>query len=169
MRIFLDKLDRGFAALLEAVALLTSAAVTLLLLLLVVSRYLFNLSIGGLHELSLVAAMWLYMMGALIASRRREHIAIDYLAEKLTAPRARALHRLFIAAVTCFVAGCFVWWTWRMFAWGLQRPQTTPDLGIPLWLPQAAVAIASVGTVAYALCDLIAALRQLRQPQRGEA
>ena len=150
------------AAALEAVAIISFALVVALMLFLVLARYVLGLSIVGLHELMLLFAIQLYMAGALIASRRREHLTVDWLPQRL-AGRAGAINQLFIAGVTLAVTGFFVVWAYRMLAWGMVRPQTTPALQIPLWVPQAAIMIAALGTFAYAARDVLHALRLLRK------
>jgi TRAP-type C4-dicarboxylate transport system permease small subunit len=149
------------ATALDAVAIACSVLVTGLMVFLVIARYLLGLSVVGLHELILLFAVMLYMSGALIASRRGEHLTVDWLAQRLetgdAGPKAQAAHALFVALVTLVVALFFVAWTYWMFAWGMKRPQTTPGLGIPLWAPQLAILAASVGCTAYALRDVRAA------------
>jgi TRAP-type C4-dicarboxylate transport system permease small subunit len=147
---------------LDAVAILCSALVTGLMVFLVIARYILGLSVVGLHELILLFALTLYMAGALIASRKREHLAVDWLAQRLTGDRARRIHALFVAVVTLVVTGFFVAWSYRMLSCGLERPQTTPALGIPLWLPQLSIMGGALGSFAYALRDTVAALRDLR-------
>lgn len=156
-----NPLARGIAIALETVAILCYAAVVSLMLFLVVARYVLGLSIIGLHELMLLFAIQLYMAGALIASRRRDHLTVDWLPQRLTG-RARAANRILVAAVTIVVTGFFILWAYRMLAWGIERPQTTPALGLPLWLPQAAIMVAAIGSFGYALRDLIDAVRAYR-------
>ena len=148
---------------LDFVAIVASVAVAGLMLFLVVARYVLGLSIVGLHELILASALLLYMTGALIASRRREHLTVDWLAGRLTAPRARALHGGLVATVTVVVAGFFVVWSWDMIAWGLERPQATPAYRIPVWILQLPILVAAAGCLLYALRDLRAAARALRR------
>jgi TRAP-type C4-dicarboxylate transport system permease small subunit len=159
------KIGDRVAAALDAVAILCSVLVTGLMVFLVIARYVLGLSVVGLHELILVFAVTLYMSGALIASRRGEHLTVDWLAQRLESgaagPKAQAAHALFVAAVTLVVALFFIVWTYWMFAWGLKRPQTTPGLGIPLWIPQLAILAAAVGCTAYALRDVRAAMLKL--------
>jgi TRAP-type C4-dicarboxylate transport system permease small subunit len=150
------------AAALDAVAIVCSILVTGLMVFLVVARYLLGLSVVGLHELILLFAVALYMGGALIASRRREHLTVDWLAQRLTSPRAQGWHALFVALVTAVCCAFFIVWTYHMFAWGLKRPQTTPGLGIPLWIPQLAILAAALGCSAYAVRDIRDALRLIR-------
>ena len=115
----------------------------------------------GLHELALLFAFQFYMAGSLLASRRGEHLIVDWLQQRLTG-RARTLNRVLVAAVTIIVAGFLCVWAYRMLAWGVERPQTTPALGIPLLVPQAAIMVAAICSFGYALRDLVGAVRALR-------
>ncbi len=152
----------GIATALDTVALLASALVTGLMVFLVVARYLLGLSVVGLHELILLFAVQLYMAGALIASRRRTHLTIDWLSQRLTSPKSKAWHDGLIALLTLVITLFFVAWAYWMLAWGFKRPQTTPALGIPLWVPQIAIIVGAVGCTAYAARDLLRALQAIR-------
>ncbi|KLK90084.1 hypothetical protein AA309_27655 [Microvirga vignae] len=163
----LAQLDRITSKVLDWVALAASAFVAGLLVFLVFSRYVLNWSIVGLNELSVLAAMWLYMIGALIASRRREHLVVDLVPQLLSNPWAQAVHRVFVALVTLVITCFFVAWTYQMFAWGVKRPQTIPALGLPLWVSQAAVGVAAVGCCAYALRDVVTGMRALAEAKRA--
>lgn len=158
----LASLDKGVATALNVVAILCSILLTGLLLLLVVSRYIFGWNFAAAHDLSLMASIFLYMSGALIASRNREHLTVTYLETRLTTERARVIQRFVVAAITTMLCAFFIRWSYEMVAWGLQRPQTTVTLHIPLWIPQLAIVAAAIGSFAYALRDLLQAVRDLR-------
>jgi len=160
---FLSAFDRWLTIGLKTTALLSSALVAILLLALVLVRYVLGGNFLSAHELSLIAAVFLYMIGAVIASRNEGHLTVDILAQSLTGRRAKALQGLVVAAITLIVCGFFLLWTYEMFAWTFKRPQTTPVLRIPLWLPQLAVAIAALGCFAYTLRSLLRALVLLRR------
>jgi TRAP-type C4-dicarboxylate transport system permease small subunit len=83
-------IDTYLGRVLDAIVVAASLAVAGVLLFLVAARYLFGWSVVGMHELALLAAMWLYMTGALIASRRREHLAVDFVPGLIHAPRKQA-------------------------------------------------------------------------------
>ncbi len=155
-------MDGWIAGALNALAILASVLVTGLMVFLVIARYVLGLSIVGLHELILLTALQLYMIGAIIASRQREHITVTWLAERITAPRKQAAHAALVAAITVVVTVFFIVWTYWMFSWGLQRPQTTPAYSIPLWILQVPILVAAVGCFLYALRDLVRAVRELR-------
>lgn len=148
---------------LDVVAVVASIVVAGLMAFLVLARYVLGMPVIGLHELILLAAVLLYMTGAVIASRKREQLTVDWVSGMITDPRKKAAHDLLVAVLTVIVTTLFMIWAYRMFAWGLVRPQVTPAYRIPLWIPQLAIGMAAVGCFAYAVRDLINALRRLRR------
>ncbi|MCZ7675532.1 MAG: TRAP transporter small permease [Roseovarius sp.] len=160
-RSVLGRAGGAIAIVLDAIGLVSSVAVVGLMFFLVVARYVLGLSVVGLHELIMLAAVALYMTGAVIASRQREHLTIDWIAARITDPRKKAAHELLIALLTVVITCFFMVWAYYMFAWGVQRPQSTPAFRIPLWVPQLAIGVAAVGCFAYALRDAVGAVRRL--------
>lgn len=156
-------MGRFVARILEVVAIVSSVVTTGLMAFLVVARYLLGLPVVGLHELIMLSTVLLYMTGAVIASRNREHLTVNWLSGRIVAPRKKAMHDLLIAALTVIVTCFFIVWAYWMFSWGLQRPQVTPAYRIPLWVPQIAIGFAAVGCFAYAVRDTIDALQRLRR------
>ena len=156
------RIGGAIARLLDAIAVVTSLAVAGLMTFLVVARYILGLSVVGLHELIMLAAVALYMVGAVIASRRKEHLTVDWIAGAMTQPRKKAAHDLLVATLTIIITTFFMVWAYWMFSWGLKRPQTTPAYQIPLWIPQMAIGLAAVGCFCYAVRDFINALLRLR-------
>lgn len=169
MQPFLKALDEKIGWLLNAVAFVASLLVVGLMLFLILARYVFGWSLVGTLELVMLAGMWLYMTGALIASRRREHLVVDFLELQLHDARLKALHKTLVAVIVAVISACFVYWAQRMLAWGVQRPQHTPELSIPLWVSQAAIMVASVGCFAYALRDICQGLTELRASRHDNA
>ena len=148
---------------LSVVGVASSAAVVGLMFFLVVARYVLGLSVVGLHELIMLAAVTLSMVGAIIASQRHEHLTVDWIAGNITDPRSKAAHDLLIALLTVVITCFFMVWSYYMFTWGMKRPQHTPAYQIPLWIPQAAIGVAAVACFAYALRDAIDAILRLKR------
>lgn len=164
---FLNLCDRGLSLLLQALVLVTSAVVTLALVILVICRYFFDISLAGMHEGSLFAAMWLYMCGAILASRKGEHLVVDFLATSLKTARWKLLHALMIAVLTLIIALFFSQWIYSMFMWGMKRPQIIPVLNVPLWWAQVPMAMMAVCGVIYALRDIARAVIGLNSLKGG--
>lgn len=158
-----SRIGGAIARILDLVAIISSLVVAGLMAFLVVARYVLGLSVVGLHELIMLAAVALYMTGAVIASRKRDHLTVDWIAGNITDPRRKAAHDLLIATLTMIITIFFIVWAYWMFSWGLKRPQTTPAYQIPLWVPQMAIGLAAVGCFCYAVRDVIGALLRLRR------
>ena len=155
-------IEKTLEVVLGAIAIITSVMVAGLMVFLVVSRYLLGLSIVGLHELILLFALQLYMVGALIAAQRRTQVTVDWLSQRFAGGSASAWHDAIVAALTLSATVFFIVWAYWMFSWGFQRPQTTPVLGLPLWLSQASILFCAVGCAGFALRDLVQAIRKLQ-------
>lgn len=162
----LHSLDRGLTGLMYAAIIISTAAIIGLITFLILSRFVFGWSVVGLLELSTLCAIWLYMTGAVLASRNKEHIVVDFTAQAISAPRLRALHELAVAVIVLLL-GIFVLSLARdMLGWSFRRPQTTPGLGIPLLAGQSAIVFAAAATTLYALRDVVAAILKLSHPNR---
>jgi TRAP-type transport system small permease protein len=158
-----SRVGTAIARVLDVAAVVSSLAVAGFMAFLVVARYLLGLPVVGLHELIMLAAVALYMTGAVIASRRREHLTVDWFAGRIDDPRKKAAHDLLLAVLTVIITSFFMVWAYWMFSWGVTRPQVTPAYRIPLWIPQLAIGLAAVGCFCYGLRDVIDAVRRLRR------
>jgi len=158
-----QSIEKTIAAVLSAIAIIASVMVVGLMIFLVIARYLLGLSIVGLHELILLFTLQLYMVGALIAAQRRTQVTVDWLTQRFAGGSAGEWHDAFVAAITLSATVFFVVWAYWMLSWGIQRPQTTPTLGLPLWLSQASILFCAFGCAGFALRDLVQAIIRLRR------
>ena len=162
-----QQLDQLLMYLAEWLIILASLLLITLVAFLVLDRLAIGTSWMGIHELALMAAMWLYMIGAIVALRNREHIAVDYLAGKITNPRWSALlaftNALIVVCVTIFFARLAL----DLLTWTMTRPQRTPALGLSQFWAQSAIIVAAGFAVIYALRDLVLAIFGLagKQPR----
>ena len=157
MLAFVRKLDAVLIGLLNIVVMGTSLAITGLILFLVLARYVLGWSVVGVLELATLSAIWLYMCGAVVAARNREHLVVDFLSLSLKNPRHKALHDLGVALIMVVLSLFFVSLANDMVAWSMRRPQTTPALSLPLIIPQSAVVLAAILCAVYALRDVVVA------------
>ena len=148
---------------LEWLTIASSIVVAAGLAYVVAARYYLNWPATGVHTIVMVAAIWLYMTGALIASQSRQHLVVDYLSHRLRTPRARDIHRFIVSILVLVIVGAFAYWTLRMFMWGSRFSTTMPELGIPIWVPQMAIGLNAAGSLLYALRDVYQSLMALRR------
>ena len=158
----LKTIEETIESVLGAIAIITSVMVVGLMVFLVIARYLLGLSIVGLHEFILLFTLQLYMVGALIAAQRKTQITVDWLQQRFADRRAGDWHSAVVAALTLIVTVFFIVWVIWMLSWGIQRPQTTPTLGLPLWISQASIVFCAFGCAGFALRDLVQAIIKLR-------
>lgn len=158
LRTLLAWCDQWLMRLANLVLVATTGLLVLLVLFLVLDRTAIGIGFMGTHELALMAAMWLYMVGAVVAMRNREHITVNYLATRLTGHRVRALHGLLVSSVVLTCSLFFLWLARDMLAWSARRPQTTPALGLPLLAAQWSLVVAAAFSVIYGLRDWLLAL-----------
>jgi TRAP-type transport system small permease protein len=156
-----DTFDRALMWVLQAIIIFTNLAVTGLVLFLVLARFVLGWSVVGVLELATLSAMWLYMCGAVVAARNKEHLVVDFLSLSLTTPRARALHDFAVSLIMVALSMFFMKLANDMVGWSIKRPQTTAALSLPLIIPQSAIVLASVLCGVYALRDLVLATRNL--------
>lgn len=158
-----ESIEKTIAAALGAITIIASLMVVGLMVFLVIARYLLGLSIVGLHELILLFAIQVYMVGALIAAQRRSQVTVDWLAQRFAGGGAGAWHNAVVAALTLSATVFFIVWACWMLSWGIERPQTTAALGLPLWLSQASIVFCAFGCAGFALRDLVQAIIKLRK------
>ncbi|MCZ4354610.1 TRAP transporter small permease subunit [Roseovarius aestuarii] len=158
----LKRLDDALIAVVNLMILISSVAMSLLVFFLIMSRYFFGSSMIGVLELATVAALWLYMFGAILSSRNNDHLTVDFLEKAITNPKQKAAYDLLRSILVLFPAIFMLFLARDMLNWGIMRPQTTPSLGIPLLVQQGPMLAASVFFTAYALRDILRAVAQLK-------
>lgn len=120
----------------------------------IVSRVLLGVPVFGLEELVLTAAMWLYMLGAALASRERSHLSADFIEAFSSNETLHYVMRLISTILSVVMAVFFVTWSYSLFAWGVEMEQVTPIFSIPQYISQGSLFVASILLLLYALRDL---------------
>ena len=154
--------EKWLASALDVVALVSSALVAVLLLYLVIARYFLGWSAASVLELSSIFAIQLYMVGAIISSRQKDQLTVDFLSQQITSPKAQAIHEAVISIVVMIACVFFLFMVYKMLAWAAIRPQYSPILLIPLWIPQLSIGLAAIFCFGYGLRDMLSALRRAR-------
>jgi len=162
---FWERTDQGTRQTLRVVCVVLSIAVAVLMVTEITARYFFTHSFRGLPEIYLLLAMWLYMLGAGLASANNSHLRIGIVSHLLKNPRARYAHRLVVAGLTLVIACYFVWWALGLILWAFERPQTTPILRMPWLTSQASIMVAGLLVAVYAVRDFIKALKSRHQDE----
>lgn len=133
----------------------------------IVLRNLFSSSLVWVEPLLQNAVLWIGLLGAMIASRRDEHIRIDLLNNLLSAEARRWLSMvldLFTSAVCAVVA-----WYSMHFLFGEMSAGGNAFPGVPAWTLQAMIPIGfAVISMRYLIMFFLDLLRQrppMKEPQ----
>jgi TRAP-type C4-dicarboxylate transport system permease small subunit len=154
-----ERCDKAIMAVMTFIVIATNIAVTGFILFLVLARFVLGWSVVGVLELATLAAIWLYMCGAVVAARNKEHLVVDFLTHSIRNPRLKAFHSLAVSIIMVVLSLFFLSLAQDMVAWSIKRPQTTAALSLPLLLPQSAIILAAVLCSIYALRDFVWAVR----------
>lgn len=127
-------------------------------------RVLFDAPLFGLEELVLMAAMWFYMLGAVLASHERSHLSADFVKAFAKNRRFRRGVKILSTAISLGICACFFTWSMSLVLWAIERGQITPVFGIPLYVSQASFVVASLLMLVYLVRDLVLDIDAFRQP-----
>ncbi|GAB4195688.1 MAG: hypothetical protein OHK0024_35470 [Thalassobaculales bacterium] len=159
----LDRAVGTIAAAAAAVAGVLTLVMAVLVGYGVVMRYVLGQPQNWTDELVGYLTVAAVMLAAADVLRRREHIAVDVLTERLGAPARRWSEMLGLVAVATFCA-LLIAGGWEMMAFShMIGMRSTGTLAMPMWIPQAFVpgGAALLGLAALArLARLLAAGRE---------
>jgi TRAP-type C4-dicarboxylate transport system permease small subunit len=156
------KADIILKKLLNASCFILSIAVTILMVIEIAARFLFEHAFRGLPEIYLLLVMWLYMLGASLASANRSHLRIGILDQLFKSARIKRFYDLLLAVISFVIMLFFIRWSWGLVDWGIKRPQTTPILYLPWLSSMLSIFVASILVTGYGLRDLVSALAAFR-------
>ncbi|MBY4677204.1 TRAP transporter small permease [Marinobacterium arenosum] len=124
-------------------------------------RYVLGVSFHGLEELLVIAAFWMYFMGASCASYEKKHITAEAFSIYCTWPLLRKLVACLAAAITFGLSALYTVWGWDFLTWSIEAGGETTRLQIPLAVGHSAVFVGFLLMSGYFLVDLISQFKSL--------
>lgn len=105
----------------------------------VITRYIFETPIMGLEEIAVIPTLWLYILGAVNASREDTQIRANVLEIFLSTERAR--HVLLVISETCslVISIWLTYWAFDYFKYALRVGKETPTLYLPTIIYESAL------------------------------
>ena len=120
----------------------------------VVGRYLFGFSLLGSDEVQVFIMVAMTFLGAVIVTRRNQHLRMDVLVQFMPVP-VRLLLRVAEQLLVLILAG-FVLSQSYLYASQMLRIGRTSDMaGVPMWIPHGAVALGFALILPIALWRLV--------------
>lgn len=127
----------------------------------VITRYVLEIPVMGLEESLLYPTLWLYVLGAVNASRENTHIRANVLEIFLKTPRQFAVLAI-IGEVLSLVIGCWLtYWAWDFTKYSWRVWKESPTLYIPTFYVDVALVIGLTVMMAYTAWHLIGHIRDL--------
>jgi len=105
----------------------------------VITRYVLQIPVMGLEETMLYPTIWLYMFGAINASRENSHIRANVLEIFISSERAHTILAI-VGEIISLVVGLWIlgWaWDYTKYAWRVWRE--SPTLYIPTFYSDVAL------------------------------
>ncbi len=158
-----DFIGLKMKSLLNGICIFLMIGVTILMLIEVVSRYIFSHSFQSLPEIYLILVMWLYMLGAPLASHNNSHLRIELFEKIIKSPAKLRLYHFVVSCVSLVILVFFVRWSYGLLEWAIRRPQTTDVLYIPWIYSQISIFVCSIMMFGYGVKDVIGRFLKLRR------
>ena len=147
----LNKIDRVIHSLLSIIIIFVTIMASCSMLLQVIARYIFEISISGLDEITGHTAVWMYLMGAAYGSFERSQIKAEMIHLFIKNDRILNGVRAFATLLGAVVAGYMVKLSYGYVLWSVKKHEVTPTLQIPTVIFQVAILIGAVLMVTYFL------------------
>lgn len=162
---FIEKVDMLLALVVKPIVVVISLAIAFMLSYGIFSRAALGTPVFGLEELVLMGAMWLYMLGAVLASRDRSHLCADFVQVMTDNQRIVTFMHLLATIVSLFMAVMFATWSYDLMLWSLKKGQTTAVFHLPWYLSQSSLFVASTLFIFYLIRDFCNDLLSFRNSQ----
>jgi len=141
---------------LDALAVVLFAVMFGVIVMQVALRYVFNHPLVWTDEAAQYCFVWVSFLGWTMAARRRIHIGINVVVDRLPAAARRGLHALWCLAAVGFALVLFV--VGIVIAWRNGDVRMV-SIDFAFWPVYLAVPIAALVLIAYAVRDLVHILR----------
>lgn len=127
----------------------------------VITRYVLQVPVMGLEETMLYPTIWLYMLGAVNASRENTHIRANVLEIFLTTQRQHTVLAIVGEIISLIVGLWLLSWAWdyTRYAWRVWKE--SPTLYIPTFYSDVALVIGLTLMVIYTVWHMLGHIRSL--------
>jgi|LGVE01.1.fsa_nt_gb TRAP-type C4-dicarboxylate transport system permease small subunit len=138
----------------EFVAIVLTVAVALLVFIQVILRYVFKAPLMGIEELLLFPTIWLYMIGGVAASMKKDHISCGILTLYIHKPRSKRIFELARDAISVAISSWLAYWAFWYFMYSLKVWKVSDLVRVPMFFGESAIFIGLLFMVIYAIVDL---------------
>lgn len=151
----MGQIDRALIFVIKPAIAVLSLLIAVMLAVGIFTRSVLEKPVFGLEEIVLLAAMWLYMIGAAMASRDRSHLSADFIQVLTSNPKVIAFFHLLATLISLGMAIVFAVWAYDLMSWSLAKGQTSIVFKIPWYVSQSSLFVGSVLFIFYLIRDLL--------------
>ncbi len=155
-------IDKFLMLIIKPVVVIISFLVAVFLAYGIFARAVMGKPVFGLEELVLLGAMWLYMLGAVLASRDRSHLTADFIEVMFKNPKTIQAFRIVAALISLVMAIFFASWSYDLLYWAVIKGQSSTVLKMPWYLSQSSLFVASILFIFYQLRDVLNDINSFR-------
>lgn len=130
----------------------------------VITRYVFEIPIMGLEESIVIPTLWLYMLGAVNASREDTQIRANVLEIFIKTERGHTILALVGEVISFVISLWLTYWAWDYFKYALRVWKESPTLYIPTFFHECSLFIGLVLVTAFIALHIVRLVRQLKSP-----
>jgi TRAP-type C4-dicarboxylate transport system permease small subunit len=127
----------------------------------VITRYVLQVPVMGLEETMLYPTVWLYILGAVNASRENTHIRANVLEIFLKTPRQHTILAIIGEIVSLIIGLWLLSWAWEYTRYAWRVWKESPTLYIPTFYSDVALVIGLALMMLYSVWHLWAHIRTL--------
>jgi TRAP-type transport system small permease protein len=118
-------------------------------------RFFLKQSIFGLSDFIGFASVWLYAIGAALASYDRTHIKAEFVNVFARSPRVRNLCRLVSAVISAGMSAIFTKWSWDLCVYSVSVGEVTQAYPVPKVIFQSSFFVGGILMVIYFLWEAV--------------
>ncbi|NVO56611.1 TRAP transporter small permease subunit [Rhodobacteraceae bacterium B1Z28] len=125
----------------------------------VITRYVLEIPVMGLEESLLYPTLWLYMLGAVNASRENTHIRANVLEIFLTTQRQHQVLAIVGEVISLIVGLWLTMWAWDFTKYSIRVWRESPTLYLPTFYVDVALFAGMVLMMVFTAWHLIGHIR----------
>ncbi len=127
----------------------------------VMTRYVFEIPVMGLEETLLYPTLWLYVMGAVNASRENTHIRANVLEIFIKTDRQKNILAIVGEALSLIIGCWLTYWAWDFTKYSLRVWKESPTLYLPTFYVDVALVVGLVLMMLFTARQLWQHIREL--------
>lgn len=154
----IKKIHAVISGCLNGIGFVLTLSVPVIMLVQVLLRYVFKAPLMGTEELLQFPTIWMYMLGAALASMTRTHIECGVLSVYVKSERIMAVVGIFKNIVTVVVGVWLTKWCVWYAMYSLEKAKISALLHIPQFVGDSALAVGVLLMTVYGIADLVISL-----------